>query len=103
MEGLGEGMTEGVRSTTWARGLTVCLSRPESAWGMSGRFLFHSSSAPRDPEESVPVACDARVGGTFRDDVGTSFEVNVLDGLEEIGGAATPCTLSTLVRGWSGG
>ena len=101
MEGLG--WTEGVRSTTWARGLAVFPSRAESAWVRGDRFLFPSSSVPRGTEGSVPVACDARVSGTFCDDVGTSFEVNVLDDLEEMGGAATPCTLSTLVRGWSGG
>jgi hypothetical protein len=80
VDGLGEGWTEGVRSTTWARGLAVFPSRVESAWGRSDRFLFPNSSFPRGPEESVPVACGACEGG-----------------------APTPRALSTLVGGWNGG
>lgn len=104
VEGLGEGPTEGVRPTTWARGLIVFPSRGESAWGRSGGFLSPSSAVPGGLEESVPVACGARVCGTFRDDVGTSFEANMPDdSAEDMGVAATPFALSILVRGWSGG
>jgi hypothetical protein len=103
VEGLGEGWTEGVRSTTWVRGLAVFPSRAESAWGRSDRFLFPNSSFPRGPEESVPVACGAWVGGAFRDGIGTSFEANMPDDLEEdMGGSPIPCALSTLVGGWNG-
>ena len=104
VEGLREGWTEGVRSTTGARGLAVFSSRAESAWGRSDRFLFPNSSFPRVPEESAPVACGACVGGAFRDGVGTSFEANMPDDLgEDMGGAPPPRALSTLVGGCNGG
>jgi hypothetical protein len=90
VKGFTEGRTEVVRSTSSAWGLIIVHSRGESTWGRGDSYLSLVSSGLSGPGGILlSVSCNARGGGTFRNEeelvIGRCCEVTRIELADKIG------------------